>query len=240
MTNTHMQKIEFFGLDIPPEYPIESHVAYVENAKIIIASNKEAWVEFLRGIKATAYRFIAFKELTEEMNLKWEALELFPSHRDIFEQERDLLYLFVNGVSAIESVYYSLYILATQANPKVLQFSDLENRKYGSDPRWIRKNLAQALGTVSVLTSIKSIERSENWKVWNKYRNMMFHSVAAPRVHRLSVSPNPPKPAILDYGSTWCTPDLIKDSQGFREYLPWLSSKLGRLLRDGATIEKVA
>ena len=91
---------------------------------------------FLRGIKATAYRFIAFKELTEEMNLKWEALELFPSHRDIFEQERDLLYLFVNGISAIESAYYSLYILATQANPKVLQFSDLENRKYGSDP-WV-------------------------------------------------------------------------------------------------------
>ena len=204
-----MQKIEFFGLDIPPEYPIENHVAYVENAKVVIASNREAWVEFLRGIKATAYRFIAFKELTEEMNLKWEALELFPSHRDIFEQERDLLYLFVNGISAIESAYYSLYILATQANPKVLQFSDLENRKYGSDPSRIRKNLAQALGTVAVLTSIKSIERSENWKVWNKYRNMMFHSVAAPRVHRLSVSPNPPKPDILDYGSTWCTPDLM-------------------------------
>lgn len=234
------KQIEFYGLEIPPEYPIAEHVAYRDKGRFLIADNREAWIEFSRGMKATAYRFIAFKELLAEMGAKWEALELFPSHRDIFEQERDLLSLFVYGISASESTYYSLYILATQANPAALDFSDLEGRKRGSDPSRIRREIESALGKVAVLTPIRSIERSANWKAWNQYRNQMFHSVAAPRVHRLSVSPNPPKPNILDYGGTWCTSALLKDAGSFREYLLWLSSKLANLLREGACIERVA
>lgn len=227
-------------MEVPQEYPIAEHVLYIEKGRELIATNQEAWIEFSRGIKATAYRFVAFKELLSHMDEKWEALELYPDHRDIFEQERDLLSLFVFGVSAIEGAYYSLYVLATQANPSVLDFEDLDERRRGSDPKWIRSRIKSALGNVPVVTAIRAIERSQNWREWTRYRNQMFHSVASPRVHRLSVDPNPPKPDILDYGATWSTPELLKNTASFQKYLPWLSAKLGRLMKDAAKIEPVA
>lgn len=233
-------KMEFWGLEVPTEYPITEHVTYSEKGKELTAENREAWVEFSRGIKATAYRFIAFKELILQMETKWAALELYPDHRYLFEQERDLLSLFVFGVSAIESTYYSLYVLATQANPTALEFGDIKGRKWGSDPRQIKKQIKSALGNVSIIAAIRSIERSANWRDWNQYRNQMFHSVASPRTHRLNVSSNPPKPNILDYGPTWCTPALLKNSWQFQDYLPWLSSKIARLMAEGSKIEKNA
>lgn len=231
--------IEFFGLDVPPEFPILEYADYRARGKEVIGNNEEAQTEFLRGTKATVYRFLAFKELLANMEENWEALELYPGHREIFEQERDLLCLFVFGVSAIESAYYSLYILATQANPNVLDFNNLEERKKGSDPARIKSRIKSALGDTPLVASIKSVERSRIWQEWNKYRNQMFHSVAAPRVHRLSFSRNPPKTDILDYGATWCTPELLKNTGSFREYLPWLACKLARLMGDGAKVERV-
>jgi hypothetical protein len=234
-----MTKVDFYGLPVPDGFPIAEYSELLNNGLGIIGDTQEVMVEFSRAIKASIYRYISFIELIKAMVGKWDSMELYPSHREIYEQEKDLLHLFVNGISSIESAYYSIYILATQLNPKKLDFNNLEKRKYGHDPRFICKELKQSLGNVPVLTTIRAIDRSRMWKIWNEYRNMMFHSVAAPRVHRLSVSSNPPKPAVLDYGKTWCTSELLADREELQGYVNWLSEKLRRLWSDSSKLKKV-
>lgn len=234
-----MTKVDFYGLPVPDGFPLAEYSELLNNGNGIIGDRQEVLIEFIRAIKASIYRYISFIELVKAMLDKWDSMKLYPSYREIYEQERDLLHLFVNGISSIESAYYSIYILATQLDPEKLDFNDLDKRKYGHDPRFICKRLKQSLGNVPVLTTIRAINRSRMWKMWNEYRNMMFHSIAAPRVHRLSFLPNPPKPAVLDYGKTWCTSELLADSEKVQGYVNWLSDNLRRLWSEASKLKRV-
>lgn len=234
-----MAKVEFYGLSVPERFPIEEYSDFLTYAKGIIGDKQEVMTEFIRGAKASAYRYISFVELAKAMLDKWDSIKLYPSSREIYEQERDLLHLFVDGISSIESAYYSIYILATQLNPENLDFYNEKKRKHDHDPKSICEKLKKSLGNVPVLNAIREINESRMWRTWNEYRNMMFHSIAAPRVHRLSFSPNPPKPAVLDYGKTWCTSELLADREQFQGYVNWLSENLRRLWSESSKLKRM-
>jgi hypothetical protein len=125
-----------------------------------------------------------------------------------YRQEKWLFAFFMEGLSAIECLYYGLYFLGAIADPQ--NFDTGINRR-DVNPGFVATRFAEAFPS-DLSTKLAEVDGSDEIKLWRLVRNVLTHRGIPPRQHSLgeaSVWGFSEVPSLSDAASRLLDPDQI-------------------------------
>jgi hypothetical protein len=170
---------ERFDLDIPKDFPLEA----IERIHAHLAGRdpqSPEWQEWASAANGLVWRFRASDEHGAALIESLRASGAPPSE-ERYRQEKWLFAFFVEGLSAIECLYYGLYFLGALADPQ--KFDATIDRKLVT-PGLVTASFETAFPS-EFSTALKAVESGEELNLWRHVRNVLTHRRAPPRHHSL-------------------------------------------------------
>ena len=204
---------------LPADFPKAPFEAVEKRISVDLGeSHPDSRREFAGGWNALWYRYITFCEHDQGFTRSIQN-EQTPLER--YYQERDLFGFFVAGQSAIESLCYGLYAIASILRPD--QFP-IRTQK---DLRAIKWNRTGQLYTScfpgeGLTTGFDGLARSQEFTAWREQRNILAHRCTPGRVVNLGGS--------LDGITEWSDTELNRSTTSTRRH--WLEMTIGDLLKE--------
>lgn len=147
---------------------------------------------------ASGYRFCTCVEHDEAFRDSIKRVGVNPNQKEHYIQERELFGFFINGLTVIESLAYSSYILGAMLvengfpmnAPKLIQVNhtaDKYNKYYPNEP---------------LSNELDQLRNSSDYDEWKKIRNILAHRVIPARKITVTLWPpqldNSPKASWID------------------------------------------
>lgn len=224
-------------LELPDSFPLGPWETLLDLGRRLKPQQPEAWGDLAGALTSVAYRYRSCCEALGSIVDGWDPeLRSGPGYFEAgYRQQRDLFSFFTCGVAVIESGTYACHVYACQRG--LLEWTDEKARRLNSDPA----KLAKALGAVlaednPLLDALEAISASGQWKQWKDFRNMFSHRSVKGRSSTGSIGGTPPPRSMLDYASTWSTPELVGDESELWAKVGWIEEGLGVILVEGARL----
>lgn len=228
---------EVLQLHLPTEFPLAEFEAFVRSARETIPSGSDARREFNGASNLIGWRFRACVEYRLAYLSSWKLTGASASFDKIYSRERDMYGMFASGVSAIESITYACYSVASDPAVLALPFGE-KVRRHRSGP----KHLAEALDGRScgsrLLSALNAMLSSDEWRIWTSYRNTMTHRSNIHRIVYASVGSSPPPSKILQFAGSWSHDPLDGDESAFEALGQWLATTATELLVGGEELAR--
>lgn len=215
---------------LPEDFPQEAYAA-IQNRMCVGPdlgeAHPEARREFTGGWNALRYRYLACSEHDRDFTALIRKQHTDP---DRYGEERALYGFFVTGQSAIESLFYGLYALASVLRSDKFPIRD-------QDPRNIKwDHTAQRFGSSfpgeALTGALTELAGSTEFEDWRKQRNILAHRATPGR----GIYIGGPKDGVIEWS------DIELDQETTASRRRWLSTAIGNILRsaDSFTAEHLA
>jgi hypothetical protein len=139
-------------------------------------------------------------------------------------QERELFSFFVTGLSAIESLGYSLFAIGSLLNPNAFKMTEPGQLKAIS-PKKTAEQFSTVFPNETVTTTLDGMLSDANYEEWCTIRTILAHRSAAGRHFTRSIPPQP-----LDEQVLWGEWAIPIDATTTRTRRVWLATTLRNLL----------
>lgn len=131
--------------------------------------------QFRGGWRSLVYRYFACTKHSDDYIKFFKKDRISPTYFLRYEQERELFNFFTNGLSAIETLGYMLYMICSIDNPKdfkVITEEDLKKIKLHNTVSKLKKfysvkNITKELENL--------INNSREYEEWVEVRNVLMH-----------------------------------------------------------------
>jgi len=161
--------------DLPQYFPKDKY----EKIYIKVLQYKDnfqlQYQQFTGGWKSLVYRYLACTKHSDDYINIIKKDRISPSYFLRYEQERELFNFFTNGLSAIETLGYMLYMICSIDNSndfKVITEEDLKKIK-------LHKTVSKLKKFYSVKNIAKELENlinnSQEYEEWVEVRNVLMH-----------------------------------------------------------------
>jgi hypothetical protein len=225
-----MQRCAAFNIDVPDSFPLSAWEGFYSVGFAATAFAAEAQPEFIRAVGCITYRYKTCDEAVSSMISDWRRNGGSLTMEGRYTLQRDLFSFFTCGLSAVESLFYAIYVVATLRHPGVLNWSDHGARRTAPDPRKISPTLRRGYSSGHpVITEIDKLLAAQEWNDWNAFRNTMIHRSLQSRAITGSIVPMPPD-EMVKYAESWSNPALVADEAGMQGKLVWLADHLKSIL----------
>jgi hypothetical protein len=123
-----------FRIEVPDSFPLEAWDKFLNFGRQAIAGHNDPGGDYIRAMGCVVYRFRACREAIDSMIAYWHRSGRTLSGEGYYLVERDLFNFFTCGLSVIESLFYGVYMVATQKYPSALDWSNVDDRKWKARP----------------------------------------------------------------------------------------------------------
>lgn len=208
---------------LPPDFPQGKY----EKIHTKVLQNKNnfqlQYQQFSGGWRSLVYRYLACTKHSDDYIKIIKKDRISPSYFLRYEQERELFNFFTNGLSAIETLGYMLYMICSIDNSnnfKVITKKDLKNIVLNDTVSKLKKfhsveNITKELG---------KLINCQEYKDWVKVRNVLMHRETPGRIIKLST-----KRSKMEQSDLWFKGIEI-DTQTTVCRLNWLDLNLFKLI----------
>jgi hypothetical protein len=226
-----------FGIDVPDSFPLTAWESFYGVGRLATDGQSEPQGDFIRAMGCVVYRYKTCRESIDSMIAHWNACGHSLTLDAHYTMQRDLFSFLACGLSAVESLFYACYVVATQKHPQVLDWSNQGARKRKADPDKIAATLTAAYPVGHpLINEVNSLTGSQEWKDWNAYRNTMVHRSLPSRLVEASIGGPPPLNEMIKYANTWSNRELRADESQMEAKLDWLAVQLERISTAAATL----
>jgi hypothetical protein len=172
---------ERMQLDMPDDFPVDA----LESLHHYLSDRREgqpqseSWKEWSTGLNGLVFRFLACHEAAASVVHSLET-DNTPPMPERYHQERDLFAFFFQGLSALESVIYGIYFVASLSDP--IRFPTTIDRKTVV-PGLVKDRFRThvSFGSDRISAVIDAVVSSPDYKEWAKIRNFLGHRGAPGR-----------------------------------------------------------
>ena len=225
-------------LDIPELFPLAEFEQFWTSAREILPNPSETRKEFNGASNLIAWRFRGCVEYHQAHLESWLRVGVAASFEEQYARERSLFGMFVCGVSTVESVCYACYALASGVPTLMLPFDERSRRI--ATPKRLYEQLEEKSSGSSLTAALRTILGSDQWTLWNGYRNTMAHRSSVPRIIFGALGGTLPPAKLLEYAETWSTDALSGDEETFSNMITWLAEATKQLLNGGIALARGA
>ena len=165
-----------FNVEVADSFPLVAWEAFYNKGMKSTKANGDANWDFNRSMGCLVFRYKTCGESIDSMIGSWQAAgeEFGPPIN--YAMQRDLFIFFTCGMSAVESLFYSIYVVATQQSPTMLDWNNVNARRWKAKPGKIVETMGRVWPTGhAVITAVQDLTESAEWKSWNDFRNTMVH-----------------------------------------------------------------
>jgi hypothetical protein len=202
---------------LPEDFPLESYSAIQKRISVDLGeAHPEARREFAGGWNALRFRYMACSEHDRDFT---DLIRKHQSAPDRYGQERALYGFFVTGQSAIESLCYGLYTIASvlRSDKSPVRDQDLKTIKWDRTAGLFSSSFPGA----TLTTTLTRLVASSEFKAWRNLRNILTHRSTPGRGINIG--------GLKDGVIEWSDIVLNQDTTASRRL--WLSTMVGTLLR---------
>lgn len=178
-------KLSTIGLEAPDDFPFQVYEK-IHSANVIQKDvSPKKWSEFAGAWNSVAYKFIALAQNDENYTLSVTKYGGgAPSSAERYNQEYALFNFFIIGNSILESLFYSLYIMASTQNPK--EFPMASEQIQNVSPTMLRDKFKKYYKNDPITKYLDELLDSNEYKNLNKIRNTLIHRTMPGRSISLS------------------------------------------------------
>lgn len=210
-------------LVMPEDFAAEPYEAIHSRVAIRKENHPDTWAEYSSAWNAVAYRFHACADHDEAYTESIRRAGDSPSQPERYIQEKELFDFFVNGLSAIESLCYGLFAIASMLNEGNFSMTTTKDKK-SIKPETTTKQFAEAFPEEDVTHALAQMKCSDEFSQWRRIRNILAHRSAPGRVVYLSTKSS-------SRPSQWKTIDIQLDEETTASRRKWLAATISRLLK---------
>lgn len=135
---------------------------------------------FIGSWKATAYRFRACESHCRAFTRSMAAFGSAPLESEQYRQDTDLFGFFVNGLSALESLYYCLFAVGSRLSPTDFPFvTDKDLRRV--EPTSVVSAFGTAYRSDALTVALQRVLAMPEYAEWKEVRNVLAHRVVPGR-----------------------------------------------------------
>lgn len=205
---------------VPPSFPSAAYEDYRDVAtRIILEASDEIWIEFQSACEGVAWRYRAFCEYADNYKSQYEKIS---DIENIYLTDKFLFGLFINAVSTVECLSYSVWSLLSA--PMVLSVSFTSREKRGCNPASLCKLLQTIEGAGSLHAAVEELDQSTTWQLCTSLRNRMTHRSKMPRI--TSIGLGPPSTSLAE---TTSTEQVKVDADFVNQLIAWLSDTIATM-----------
>lgn len=224
------QHLKNMLLDVPDNFPTAAFDAIAEMTHDTWVGRKRALKEFAGSRNAIVYRFLACAEHGEGFRSSLEAHGATPPPRLRYEQEQHLFGFFVNGFAAVESFYYSLYVIAHAVDPVAFPLESFENQK-GVTPDGTTRRFERRFAADPLTATLREVLNDPAYASWKGMRNVLAHRTSPGRAFSTTMGRAEGWSATYPNVDFAATSENIPVEDGLTSArLEWLGVSLGRLM----------
>lgn len=160
--------------DLPQNFPKDKYekiyikvLQYKDNFKI-------QYQQFTSGWKSLVYRYFACAKHSDDYIKIIKKDRVSPSHFLRYEQERELFNFFTNGLSAVETHGYMIYMICSIYNHndfKVITKKDLKNIVLSNTVLKLKKFYS----VENITKELEILINSREYEDWVEVRNVLMH-----------------------------------------------------------------
>jgi hypothetical protein len=206
--------------ELPRDFAIEPFKSTYDRIRDASFANFE---DYVSSWLATEYRFCVCAEHDRSFTYYINRIAGRPVTTQYILQ-RELFGFFVNGLAALESCCYSLFIIGVLLNPH--DFPRLTPQVMQSiTPDKTTKQFKQAFSNASVTTALDKLITTQEFKEWKRIRNIIAHRLLPATTEYVSNDPVSPKLLAV----TWLD-NIILDTKTTTVRRAWLAGILSELL----------
>jgi hypothetical protein len=214
-------KLSTIGLEAPDDFPFQGYEKI--HAAMVIQKDvsPKKWSEFAGAWNSVAYKFIALAQNDENYTVSIKrGGGGASSYEERYNQEYALFNFFVVGDALLESLFYSLYVIASTKNPK--EFPMTSEQIQNVSPTMLRDKLKKYYKNEPITEYLGEIVASTEYQNLNKIRNTLIHRTMPSRTINLSTDRKIP--------DTWMIDNIPTDDQLTASRRIWYSKVVSKLI----------
>ncbi len=229
-----MEQTTILGFLPPPDFPAETYNKVNECINKYIEKHKASYrvprMHFGLGWNGVGYRYRAMLEYDKEFICSICRSKNFPSHEELYNQEKALIGFFTNAVSVIECFFFSSYCIASIIKPsKFMLEKDANLRFYPND---VKETFISSFKNDHFTEQLISCCEASNYIQMKNIRNVLSHRGIIPRNIHMGGDNNglitmPSNPQSLS--NQWKL-DFPRDENTTSQFRKWLSNTLNELV----------
>jgi hypothetical protein len=161
-------------LELPDDFEYESYKAVSSRIGPLHESHQLQWREYSTAWEAVAIRFLTCAEHDEAFTRSVTTHGDAPQQPERYFQERDLFGFFVTGLPTIESACYGLYAIASMLDDVNFPIKEAKDKR-AIKPESTAMQFRKAFPNEAISRALKGMVDSQEYKDWNKVRNILAH-----------------------------------------------------------------
>ncbi len=216
------KRLSTIGLVMPEDFAVEPYEAIHSRLTIEKENQPDAWAEYAGAWNAVAYRFHACADHDEAYTESIQRAGDSPPQPERYIQEKELFGFFVTGLSAIESLCYGLFAIASMLNERCFLMTTTKDKR-SIRFRKTTQQFAKAFPGEDVTCALEQMRDSEEFSEWREIRNILTHRLAPGRVVHLSTKSSS-RPSLWKIGTPL-------DGETTASRRKWLAVTISRLLK---------
>jgi len=214
-------KLSTIGLEVPDDFPTQGYEKINAAMDIQKDALPEKWSEFKGAWKSVAFKFIALAQNDENYTVSIKrGGGGASSYEERYNQEYALFNFFVVGDALLESLFYSLYVIASTKNPKEFQMASEQIKNVS--PKMLRDKFIKYYKNKPITEYLGEIVASAEYQNLNKIRNTLIHRTMPSRTINLSTDRNIP--------DTWMIDNIPTDDQLTASRRIWYSKVVSQMM----------
>lgn len=206
-----------FDLDVADDFPIrllETIHAQISDPDDARRQTPE-WREWAGACNGLLYRFLACAEHADLLTSSL-AVSTSPPQPERYEQEKLLFDFYVEGLSAVECLYYGVYFVGALVDAAHVD-PGIDKRRIV--PGYVTDCFETAFPMDAITTTLRAVADDPEFRDWRDVRNTLTHRAAPGRDFRTGGE---------DEGTYWMGGEL--DPDGIAGRRAWLSSAVVAVL----------
>ena len=189
-------------LDIPELFPLAEFEEFWTSAREILPNPSETRKEFNGASNLIAWRFRGCVEYHQAYLESWLRVGVAASFEEQYARERSLLAcLFAGFPRRREQFATRAMLLHLEFLTLMLPFDERSRRI--ATPKRLYEQLEEKSSGSSLTAALRTILGSDQWTLWNGYRNTMAHRSSVPRIIFGALGGTLPPAKLLEYAETW-------------------------------------
>jgi hypothetical protein len=202
---------------MPHDFPLQPYSDLYRAVVGQLVSNTEERRMFTWGFRGVARRFRSCCEADEEFRKAYYAWRNTKSAEDLYREDKALFHFFSDGLSAIETLFFALYIVGWVVKPE--HFPTGSEKQI--EPKFTSGKFTSHFPDEPLSLALKNAVSSSEYREWKNLRNPLAHRYA------------PGKSVTIDLGqgSAWHSfLGLELDEQFTSRRRKWLANNLCQIL----------
>ncbi len=210
------------GLVMPEDFAVEPYEAIHSRVTTKKENHPDTWAEYAGAWNAVAYRFHASADHDEAYTESIQRAGDSPPQPERYIQEKELFGFFVTGLSAVESLCYGLFAIASMLNERCFLMTTTKHKKSIGFKKTTQQ-FAKAFPGEDVTYALRQMRDSKEFSEWREIRNILTHRSAPGRVVYLSTKSSS-RPSLWKIG-------IQLDGGTTTSRRKWLAATISRLLK---------